>query len=240
MRLSQWPGGAGDDGVGFDSPCPTVRHRDGSERLRFPWHYADRARPCAAGQHRLGCRERALPWRLGQQHRLRQLRSTRTSKSICTPASAAAKTSPGTSVSSTTAIRVKAMPDFPELYASVGYSFLTGKIWYSNEFGGFDNDVGVLLRPPSRMGAAVANFGLNAHIGYSDGDGDRRFLRRQLHGLVGRRDLHARQFRAGSEVRRRQRSRGRSTARPATSAAAKRGRSSPCRRRSPGASEVIE
>ena len=43
--------------------------------------------------------------------------------------------------------------DFQELYASVTYSFLTGKIWYSDEFGGFDNDDVSLLRPPRPHGS---------------------------------------------------------------------------------------
>ena len=51
---------------------------------------------------------------------------------------------------------------------------LTGKIWYSNEFGGFGNDSSLYYDAERRLGAAVANFGLNAHLGYSDGDGDRR------------------------------------------------------------------
>lgn len=60
--------------------------------------------------------------------------------------------------------------NYPEIYASVTYSVLTGKIWYSNEFGGFDNDEAFYydLRAAWEL---PSNLGLNAHIGYSDGDG---------------------------------------------------------------------
>jgi uncharacterized protein (TIGR02001 family) len=60
--------------------------------------------------------------------------------------------------------------NFPELYASATYSFLTGKIWYSNEFGGFDNDE-AFYYDLSAAYELPENFGLTAHIGYSDGDG---------------------------------------------------------------------
>jgi uncharacterized protein (TIGR02001 family) len=60
--------------------------------------------------------------------------------------------------------------DYQELYASVAYSFLKGKIWYSNEFGGFDNGSS-LYYDASASWELPENFGVNAHIGYSDGDG---------------------------------------------------------------------
>ena len=60
--------------------------------------------------------------------------------------------------------------DFQELYASATYSFLTGKIWYSNEFGGFDNDDALYYDLKAEW-ELPSDFGLNAHIGYSDGDG---------------------------------------------------------------------
>jgi len=58
--------------------------------------------------------------------------------------------------------------DFPEIYASVGYKMVSGKIWYSNDFGSsgdsawyYEANLNVPL--PS-------NFGASAHIGKSDGD----------------------------------------------------------------------
>lgn len=60
--------------------------------------------------------------------------------------------------------------NWPELYASLTYGVVTGKISYTNEFGGFSNDSALYYE----LGAGwelPENFGLNAHIGYSDGDG---------------------------------------------------------------------
>jgi uncharacterized protein (TIGR02001 family) len=60
--------------------------------------------------------------------------------------------------------------NWPELYASLTYGVVTGKISYSNEFAGFSNDSAFYYE----LGAGwelPENFGVNAHIGYSDGDG---------------------------------------------------------------------
>lgn len=57
---------------------------------------------------------------------------------------------------------------YPEIYAGIGWKWLSGKVWYSNDFGGADEAAwyyegnGTVELP--------ANFGLTAHIGYSDGD----------------------------------------------------------------------
>jgi uncharacterized protein (TIGR02001 family) len=58
--------------------------------------------------------------------------------------------------------------DFPEIYASLGWKWLKGKVWYSDNFGGsrenafyYEGNAAVPL---------PANFGLNLHAGYSDGD----------------------------------------------------------------------
>jgi uncharacterized protein (TIGR02001 family) len=57
--------------------------------------------------------------------------------------------------------------NFGEIYGSLGWKWLSGKIWYSNDFGNsgdsaqyYEGNVSVPL---------PANFGLTAHVGYSDG-----------------------------------------------------------------------
>lgn len=60
--------------------------------------------------------------------------------------------------------------NYAELYGSVAYQWIKGKLWYSNEFGGFDNGSS-LYYDLSGNWELPSNFGLNAHIGYSDGDG---------------------------------------------------------------------
>ena len=84
--------------------------------------------------------------------------------------SAAATTWPGTLASSTTCIRARPTPTGPSCTRASPTASLTGKISYSNEFGGFSNDSALYYE----LGAGwelPENFGLNAHIGYSDGDG---------------------------------------------------------------------
>jgi uncharacterized protein (TIGR02001 family) len=57
--------------------------------------------------------------------------------------------------------------DFAEVYASLGWEWLTGKISYSNDFGNVDESAYYL-----EANAAYdlpANFAVQAHIGYSDG-----------------------------------------------------------------------
>ena len=124
--------------------------------------------------------------------------------------SAAATTWPGTLASSTTCYPGETDANWPELYASLTYGVVTGKIWYSNEFGGFSNDSALYYE----LGAGwelPANFGLNAHIGYSDGDGINDAYAGNVDDYI---DWSVGvtytlgNFDAGSEVRRRQRSRG--------------------------------
>lgn len=58
--------------------------------------------------------------------------------------------------------------NYPEIYAGIGYKWLSGKVWYSNDFGNgeesafyYEGNVAVPL---------PANFAASAHVGYSDGD----------------------------------------------------------------------
>jgi uncharacterized protein (TIGR02001 family) len=59
--------------------------------------------------------------------------------------------------------------NFPEIYASLGWQWLEGKVSYSNDFGNYDESAwyyeGNVTVP------LPASFGLTGHIGYSDGDG---------------------------------------------------------------------
>ncbi len=59
--------------------------------------------------------------------------------------------------------------NFPEIYGGLSYGMFSGKLWYSNDFGGTDDSAFYL-----EGGAAIplpANFTLDLHAGYSDGDG---------------------------------------------------------------------
>lgn len=58
--------------------------------------------------------------------------------------------------------------DFPEIYASLGWKYFEGKIWYSNDFGGSDESS--MYYEANGTFELPANFGATAHIGYSDGD----------------------------------------------------------------------
>ena len=58
--------------------------------------------------------------------------------------------------------------DFPEVYASLGYKWISGKIWYSDGFGGTDDSA--MYYEANGAFELPANFGLTAHLGYSDGD----------------------------------------------------------------------
>jgi uncharacterized protein (TIGR02001 family) len=59
--------------------------------------------------------------------------------------------------------------NYPEIYASLGWEWLTGKISYSNDFGNYDESAFYL--EGNAAYDLPANFGVKAHIGYSDGDG---------------------------------------------------------------------
>ncbi len=58
--------------------------------------------------------------------------------------------------------------DFPEIYAEAGWNWLSGKIWYSNDFG--NSDESSFYYEANGNWEVAENFGLTAHIGYSDGD----------------------------------------------------------------------
>lgn len=59
--------------------------------------------------------------------------------------------------------------DFPEIYAGLGYEWFSAKLWYSNDFGNYDESAFYL--EGNGEWELPKNFGLTAHIGYSDGDG---------------------------------------------------------------------
>jgi uncharacterized protein (TIGR02001 family) len=58
--------------------------------------------------------------------------------------------------------------DFPEIYASLGWKWLKGKVWYSDNFGGSRDNA--FYYEGNAAIPLPANFGLNLHAGYSDGD----------------------------------------------------------------------
>ena len=58
--------------------------------------------------------------------------------------------------------------DFPELYGALGYKWIEGKIWYSNDFAN-EGDSAFYYEANGTF-ELPANFGLTAHVGYSDGD----------------------------------------------------------------------
>ncbi|MGB5101910.1 MAG: TorF family putative porin [Steroidobacteraceae bacterium] len=60
--------------------------------------------------------------------------------------------------------------DFGELYGSLGYEWIEGKIWYSNKFGGCPNCDSAFYYEANANFELPAGFGLGLHIGRSDGD----------------------------------------------------------------------
>lgn len=58
--------------------------------------------------------------------------------------------------------------DFPEIYVGLGWEWLSGKISYSNDFG--NSDESAFYYEANAAYELPANFGINAHLGYSDGD----------------------------------------------------------------------
>ena len=58
--------------------------------------------------------------------------------------------------------------NYPELYAEVGYDWVSGKIWYSNDFGNSSDSA--FYYEINGAWDITEEFGANAHIGYSDGD----------------------------------------------------------------------
>jgi uncharacterized protein (TIGR02001 family) len=59
--------------------------------------------------------------------------------------------------------------DFPEIYVGLGWEWLSGKISYSNDFGNYDESA--FYYEANAAYDLPANFGINAHLGFSDGDG---------------------------------------------------------------------
>jgi len=59
--------------------------------------------------------------------------------------------------------------DFPEVYAGLGYKWFETKIWYSSDFANYSEQAWYL--EGNAAYELPANFGLEAHIGYSTGDG---------------------------------------------------------------------
>ena len=61
--------------------------------------------------------------------------------------------------------------NYPEIYASVGYKWFSGKLWYSDEFGGVDDDGSAYyIEANANVPIAETGLGATAHIGMSDGD----------------------------------------------------------------------
>lgn len=59
--------------------------------------------------------------------------------------------------------------DFWEIYAGAGYNWLSAKLSYSSDFANYD-ETGLYFELNGEW-ELPNNFGLNAHVGYSDGDG---------------------------------------------------------------------
>jgi uncharacterized protein (TIGR02001 family) len=61
--------------------------------------------------------------------------------------------------------------NYPEIYASVGYKWLSGKLWYSDEFGGVDdNGEAYYIEANASFPVAETGLGVTGHVGMSDGD----------------------------------------------------------------------
>jgi len=59
--------------------------------------------------------------------------------------------------------------DFPEVYAGLGYKWFEAKLWYSSDFANYSEQAWYV--EGNAAYELPANFGLEAHIGYSTGDG---------------------------------------------------------------------
>jgi len=61
--------------------------------------------------------------------------------------------------------------NYPEIYASIGYKWLSGKLWYSDEFGGVDdNGEAYYIEANANVPLGETGLGLTGHVGMSDGD----------------------------------------------------------------------
>ena len=79
--------------------------------------------------------------------------------------------------------------DFGELYGSLGWKWIEGKIWYSPDFANADESA--MYYEANGTFELPADFGLTAHVGYSDGSYWDEFYDGRLHRLVSRLHLHA-------------------------------------------------
>jgi|PlaIllAssembly_1097288.scaffolds.fasta_scaffold46974_3 uncharacterized protein (TIGR02001 family) len=59
--------------------------------------------------------------------------------------------------------------DFGEIYASLGYKWIEGKIWYSDDFGNYGKSA--MYYEANAAFELPYNLGLAGHLGYSDGSG---------------------------------------------------------------------
>jgi uncharacterized protein (TIGR02001 family) len=59
--------------------------------------------------------------------------------------------------------------DYPEIYGAIGWNGLMGRIWYSNDYA--NSDESSFSYDLNGSWSLRFNFGLTAHLGYSDGDG---------------------------------------------------------------------
>jgi uncharacterized protein (TIGR02001 family) len=60
--------------------------------------------------------------------------------------------------------------DYAEIYGSLGWKWLKGKVWYSNNFGGGKYGDNAFYYEGNASVPLPANFGVDLHAGYSDGD----------------------------------------------------------------------
>jgi uncharacterized protein (TIGR02001 family) len=58
--------------------------------------------------------------------------------------------------------------DYPEIYGALSYKWLELKQWYTNDYGGLDDDA--WYTEGNASFELPANFGLNLHLGYNYGD----------------------------------------------------------------------
>jgi len=59
--------------------------------------------------------------------------------------------------------------DYPEVYVGLGYEWFEAKLWYSSDFANYSEQAWYV--EGNAAYELPANFGLEAHIGYSTGDG---------------------------------------------------------------------
>ena len=204
-ETDSWSGGALTVGAWRSGPCRRDGHGNGSQRLRFPRHHADRAGPRAAGQYRLATTGFYLgAWGSNVDF------GDDCDEDVEVDLYAGFRG--GEDITWDVGIIYYTYTDgsefnYPEIYASLGYKWLRASSGTRTSFGGVDDDGGLCtIEANASVPMAGRTSGLTAHVGYQR----RRLLGlgRRLHRLVGRRDLHARPLQPGPQVHRRQRPRG--------------------------------